>query len=484
MAESLKKSTIKGVLWSSVERFSVQGIQFILSLLIARQLMPSDYGLIAMLGIFMALAQSFVDSGFSSALIQKQDRTDVDYSTVFYFNIVIGIAIYGIFWLISPWMASFYKQETLKDISVWVALNFVISAFATVQRAKLTIELDFRKQAVISLIAVIISGGVAVWMAYNGYGVWTLVVQGLLNNGINTILLWVSTKWLPKAVFSTKSFKELFGFGSKLLAGGLLNTLYTNMYSLVIGKAYSSAELGYFNRAFTIAQYPSSNITNILTRVTYPVECKMQDDNEKLQDKFFMFIRLTSFVVFPMMVGVASIADPLVRLILTDKWAECIPYLQIMCFAYMWDPVMRMSWDLLNVKHRSDYSLKSEIIKKIVAFAILFATIPFGLNVICIGLIIYSLADIFIVTRFTRKILPDVTFRKEMKILLPNFFQSIIMGLTVYFVIHSLDDAWLQLILGIIIGIIVYVILTYIFNQKIVSGVKSFLIKKLISVYR
>lgn len=484
MAESLKKSTIKGVLWSSVERFSVQGIQFILSLFIARQLMPSDYGLIAMLGIFMALAQSFVDSGFSSALIQKQDRTDVDYSTVFYFNIVIGIAIYGIFWLIAPWIASFYKQEALEDISVWVALNFVISAFATVQRAKLTIELDFRKQAVISLIAVIISGGVAVWMAYNGYGVWTLVVQGLLNNGINTIFLWVSTKWLPKAVFSTKSFKELFGFGSKLLAGGLLNTLYTNMYSLVIGKAYSSAELGYFNRAFTIAQYPSSNITNILTRVTYPVECKMQDDNEKLQDKFFMFIRLTSFVVFPMMVGVASIADPLVRLILTDKWAECIPYLQIMCFAYMWDPVMRMSWDLLNVKHRSDYSLKSEIIKKIVAFAILFATIPFGLNVICIGLIIYSLADIFIVTRFTRKILPDVTFRKEMKILLPNFFQSIIMGLTVYFVIHSFDGAWLQLILGIIIGIIVYVILTYIFNQKIVSGVKSFLIKKLISVYR
>lgn len=474
MPESLKKSTIKGVFWSSVERFSVQGIQFILSLLIARQLMPSDYGLIAMLGIFMALAQSFVDSGFSSALIQKQDRTDVDYSTVFYFNIVIGMAIYGIFWLVAPLIALFYKQEVLEDISVWVALNFVISAFATVQRAKLTIELDFRRQAMISLISVIISGGVAVWMAYNGYGVWTLVVQGLLNNGINTVLLWVSAKWFPKVVFSIKSFKELFGFGSKLLAGGLLHTLYTNMYSLVIGKIYSSAELGYFNRASTIAQYPSLNITNILTRVTYPVECKMQDDKEKLQDKFFMFIRLTSFVVFPMMAGIAAIADPLVHLILTDKWAECIPYLQIMCFAYMWDPVMRMSWDLLNVKHRSDYSLKSEVIKKIVAFAILFATIPFGLNVICIGLIMYSLADIFIVTRFTRKILPDVTFRKEMKILLPNFFQSALMGITVYIVIHSLDDVWLQLVIGIIAGIIVYMILTYIFNRKIVSEIKLF----------
>lgn len=473
MSESLKKSTIKGVFWSSVERFSVQGIQFVLSLLIARQLMPSDYGLIAMLSIFMALAQSFVDSGFSSALIQKQGRTDTDYSTVFYFNIGVGIAIYGLFWILSPLIASFYKQEALEDIAVWVALNFVISAFATVQRAKLTIELDFRRQAVISLVSVIISGGIAVWMAYHGYGVWTLVVQGLLNNGISTILLWISAKWLPKAVFSMKSFKELFGFGSKLLAGGLLHTLYTNMYSLVIGKAYSSSDLGYFNRAFTITQYPSSNITNILTRVTYPVECRMQDDNGKLQEKFFLFIRLTAFVVFPMMTGLAAIADPLIRLILTDKWAGCIPYMQIICFAYMWDPVMRMSWDLLNAKHRSDYSLKSEIIKKIVAFAILFATIPFGLDIICLGLILYSLADIFIVTRYTRKILPDVTFRNEMKVLLPVFLQSIAMGTTVYVIIQFINSLWLQLICGITVGIGAYLIMTYLFDRDIIIEIKS-----------
>ena len=202
----------------------------------------------------------------------------------------------------------------------------------------------------------------------------------------------------------------------------------------------------------------------------------MKEDNDNLQDKLFMFIRLTSFVVFPMMVGVAAIADPLVRLILTDKWAECIPYMQIICLAYMWDPVMRMSWDLLNVKHRSDYSLKSEIIKKLVAFAILFATIPFGLNVICIGLILYSFADIFIVTRFTRKILPDVTFRKEMKVLFPNFLQSVLMGLVVYIVIQAFDYVWLQLIIGILIGIIVYVILSYIFNRKIVAEIKSFML--------
>lgn len=477
MPESLKQSTIKGIFWSGMERFSSQGIQFILSLIIARQLMPSDYGLVAMLGIFMALAQTFIDSGFSSALIQKQNRTETDFSTVFYFNIVIAIVIYALFWLIAPLIADFYNQDLLKEITVWVALNFVISAFATVQRAKLTIELDFRKQTIISLIAVIISGGVSVWMAYNGYGVWTLVVQGLLNNIVNTLLLWIFTKWTPQIIFSIASFKELFGFGSKLLLGGVLNTLYTNMYSLVIGKAYSPTDLGYFNRASTITQYPSINITNILTRVTYPVECKIQDDNTKLQDTFFLFIKATSSVVFPLMIGLAAIAEPLVRLILTEKWLPAVPYIRLMCLAYMLDPIMRMSYDLLNVKHRSDLSLKSEVIKKTIAFAILFSTMPFGLTVVCVGLIVYSFCDLFIITRYTTKLLPNITFFNIIKQIYPILCISLLMGSTILFIVEYAPNIWIQTIGGLLIGIIVYGFLSLLFNKNFIKSLLLYLKK-------
>ena len=470
MPESLRTRTVKGVLWSGIERFSVQGMQLLFSLIIARQLLPSDYGLIAMLNIFIALAQSFIDSGFSNALIQKQDRTDIDFSTVFYFNIVVSVIIYILFYFFSPYIASFYDQPRLERVAIFVSLNFIVSAFATVQRAKLTIDLDFRKQAIISLISVIFSGIIAVWMAYHGFGVWTLVAQSLLNNAINTVLLWISTNWLPKFVFSIQSFKELFGFGSKLLVGGLLHTLYTNMYSLVIGKAYSSSDLGYFNMASTFSQTPSTSVTTILTRVTYSVECKIQDNNEKLQDNFFLFIRLTAFVFFPMMVGLAVVAEPLVKLILTDKWIPLVPYLRIMCFAYMWNPIMRLSWDLLNAKHRSDLSLRSEVIKKIVAIVILVLTILEGeMYVICIGLIIYSFSVLYIVTRYTKHILPRVSFYAVMKKTLPFLLQSCIMGIIVYMILNFFNNTYFQLLFGILSGIIIYILISFSFNREILK---------------
>lgn len=456
MSASLKQTTIKAIGWSAIERFSVQGIQFFLSLFIARMLSPSDYGLIAMLGIFMSVAQCFIDSGFSNALIQKQGRTSLDYSTVFYFNIVISVFMYMLLFLLSPFIATFYNQPQLDLIVKLVGLNLVISSLSGVQRAILTIELDFKRQAFISLIAVIVSGGIAVWMANSGYGVWVLVAQGLLANVLNTILLWITTKWTPLLTFSIRSFKELFGFGSKLLAGGLLVTLYTNSYTMFIGKYFSTVELGNYNRAFSIAQYPSSNLTGILVRVTYPVECQLQNNDEELQKKYFLFIRMSAYIVFPMMIGLWVLSESFIRLFLTDKWISAVPYLQIMCFAYMFDPIMRMSAELLNVKHRSDYSLKSEIVKKIAAIIILLITIPFGVKVMCYGLVLYSISDIFIITIFTRKILPDVKFRNIIRLLFPIFLLSMSMGILVFCVISYFSAASLKLLMGMIVGIIYY----------------------------
>lgn len=463
---SQQPKTFNSIIWSSIERFSVQGVQFILSFVIARKLLPSDYGLIAMLGIFMAVAQTFIDSGFSNALIQKQNRSNKDYSTVFYFNIVIAVILYGVMVGCAPHIAAFYKEPLLRNIILWVGLNFVINSFTTVQRAKLTIELNFKIQAYISLSAVILSGSAAVYMAYNNFGVWTLVYQSLLNSLINMLLLWIFARWHPIFVFSKSSFKELFSFGSKLLGGAILHTLYTNLYTLIIGKVFSSTDLGFYNRAFTLTQYPSTNITGIMTRVTYPIECQIQHDDEKLQEKYFTFIRQTAFIVFPLMIGLAAISEPLIKIVLTEKWMGSVPYIQIMCFAYMWDPIMRMTWDLLNVKHRSDYSLRSEIIKKLTAFSILFITIPFGIKVMCIGLIGYSIADLIIITQFVKRLLPKVTFGSIARQLMPSFLLAVIMGICTYLYIIFIPYTWLQLVGGICLGGILYLMGAHFINLK------------------
>ena len=330
----------------------------------------------------------------------------------------------------------------------------------------MVIKLDFKKQAFISLISVLISGSVAVYLALNGYGVWTLVVQDLLNAFINTLLLWITSKWHPLLLFSISSFKELFSFGSKLLIGGLLHTIYTNIYTLIIGKVFPIRELGLYSKASTLSQYPSINITGILDRVLYPVLCRLQNDNHTLTDKFYLFIRLIAFLVFPLMIGLAVLSDPLIKLLLTDKWIGVVPYMQILCVAYMWDPIMRMSWNLLNVKHRSDYSLKSEIIKKILAIIILIVSIPLGIKAMCWGLFLYSLCDLIIILQFTQKILPDVNITNHIKNLFPIILKSFLMGLIVLICVHYITNEFFQLIGGFIVGILSYILLSWLFDKK------------------
>ena len=254
---SLKQKTISGVLWSCVERFSVQGIQFVIMVIMARILLPSDYGMIGMLAIFIAIAQTLIDSGFSNALIQKKDRSEIDYSTVFYFNIVVGIILYFILFFSSPLIARFYNTPELTGLTRVLALNLFINSLAVVQRAILSIKIDFKTQAKASFSAAIISGIVGIVMAYTGFGVWSLAVQTVLNAFVNTVLLWIFSKWIPLKVFSFESFKKLFAFGSKLLASGLLDTIYRNIYTIVIGKKFASTDLGYFTRADQFAQFPS-----------------------------------------------------------------------------------------------------------------------------------------------------------------------------------------------------------------------------------
>ena len=466
MSETIRKKAIRGVVWSAVEKFSRQGLMTLFTILIARQLSPSDYGLVAMLSIFLIIAQVFVDSGFVEALIQKQDRTETDFSTTFWFNIGVALLVYIALLLFSPLIAGFYGEPLLGELLPWMALVFVTNAFRTVQQAKLNIAMDFRRQAWITIIAVSVSGGTGLWMAYNGFGVWTLVWQPLLQNFLNVLLLWISAGWMPSLVFSDRSFKNLFGFGSKLLMSRTLNAVYTQGSFLLVGKFFSPSAAGLYSQSTQMTSFIPAAISDVVARVAYPIECELQDNDKELQRRFFQMLRMTCFILFPLMMGIAALAEPAVRLLLTEKWLDAVPLMRILCFAYVWWPASNMSWQLLNAKHRSDYGLKSEIIKRIVGIVILLFPFFGGIQMVCVGIMIYSIVDIYVLTLFTKRILDKVTFVEEMKVLLPILVNAMVMGGCVYLLDCVFCSDVASIAIGVATGIMVYSVITLLTGSK------------------
>lgn len=463
MEESLKNKTVKGIVWSSVERFSVQGIQFLVMIVMARLLTPKDYGLVGMVAIFIAVAQSLVDSGFSQALIRKQNRTETDNSTVFYFNIVVGILLYLVLFAIAPWVADFYNSPELTALMRVICLSVVFNSFVVVQRALLTVNIDFKTQAKASLTAAVVSGVIGIGMAYSGFSYWSIVAQQLVNLGLNTLLLWIFTRWRPRWIYSWGSFRELFTFGSKLMFSGLLDVVYRNMYLLVIGKVFTASSLGYYTRANQFAEFPSSNLTGIMQRVTYPVLCQIQDDDERLAQIYRRFLRLSAFLIFPLLVGLSAVAEPFVLLLLKEQWLFAATLLQIICFAMMWYPIHAINLNLLQVKGRSDLFLRLEIIKKAIAVLILCVTIPMGLIAMCVGQILSSLIALIINTNYTGKLI-QVGFLRQMRDLLPTLLLSLSMWGVVYGITSCLSGIILQLIVGIIAGMVYYIALSALFH--------------------
>lgn len=463
MEESLKNKTVKGIVWSSIERFSVQGIQFLVMIVMARLLTPKDYGLVGMVAIFIAVAQSLVDSGFSQALIRKQNRTETDNSTVFYFNIVVGILLYLVLFAIAPWVADFYNSPELTALMRVICLSVVFNSFVVVQRALLTVNIDFKTQAKASLTAAVVSGVIGIGMAYSGFSYWSIVAQQLVNLGLNTLLLWIFTRWRPRWIYSWGSFRELFTFGSKLMVSGLLDVVYRNMYLLVIGKVFTASSLGYYTRANQFAEFPSSNLTGIMQRVTYPVLCQIQDDDERLAQIYRRFLRLSAFLIFPLLVGLSAVAEPFVLLLLKEQWLFAATLLQIICFAMMWYPIHAINLNLLQVKGRSDLFLRLEIIKKAIAVLILCVTIPMGLIAMCVGQILSSLIALIINTNYTGKLI-QVGFLRQMRDLLPTLLLSLSMWGVVYGITSCLSGIILQLIVGIVAGMVYYIALSALFH--------------------
>ena len=472
----MRHKTIKGTFWSFAERFSSQSIHFLVMIIIARRLSPKEFGLIGMLAIFLAVAQSLIDSGFSQALIRKQERTDVDRNTVFYFNVVISLVLYFFLFFASPWVALFYNEPTLSEIMRVICLIVIINSLAVVQRANYVISIDFKTQTKATLFAAIISGIIGIYLAYHEYSVWALVYQHISYSVLNVIVLWTFSNWYPKWAYSWKSFKELFGFGSKLMISGLLDTLYRNIYQLVIGKAFSAESLGNFTNAHKFSDLPSSNLTTVLQRVTYPILCTIQDDDERLASAFRKFLRLSAFVIFPLMCGLAAVSYPLVDLVLGEKWHYTAILLVPLCFQMMWYPINSVNLNLLQVKGRSDLFLRLEIIKKIIGVTILFCSLPFGLLAMCYTGILSSVLCLAINTYYTGKLI-NVGFFIQMKDISITLILSLIMFGLIFWGVSFIQGDIIKLVCGVIGGGLFFAALSIMLKMKELIYIKD-LVKK------
>jgi Membrane protein involved in the export of O-antigen and teichoic acid len=476
---SLKQKTFKGVIWSAVERFSTQGVQFVFSILLARLLTPNDYGMIAMLTIFLAICQTFIDSGFANAVIRKIDRNEKDMATMFFFNIGMSLVCYAIIYFAAPFIASFYKMDELTLILRVLALRLIIQSFATIQATNLTIRIDFKKQAKISLSAAILSGIVGIGFAYKGYGVWALVIQSLFSSTFSSILYWVVVRWHPQCFFNKESFKSLFSYGSKLLISGLLDTIYNNLYPLVIGKFYTPAQLGAFAKADHFSQFPSQNVMRILHRVSFPVLSTLQNDPQRMRSCFLKFINYSALIIFPLMLGLLALSKPMTLLFLTERWSEMIPLLQILCVAMMWYPVHAINLNVLQVLGRSDLFLKLEIIKKILGLTTLLITLPISITAMCVGQIVNSILCLFINTYYSRKFI-NAGIVEQMKFLFPTLLNSATMA-AIILAINSLlpqDKYALQIGIGLTVGTLYYFATNYLFNRNICKEILGLLKKK------
>ena len=474
MSDSLKKKTAVGVIWSGVERFSAQGIRFLVVIVLARLLTPKDFGLIAMMAIFLGLAQSLVDSGFSQALVRKQDRTETDNCTVFYFNIVVGLILYLILYITAPFVSSFYDEPQLTKIMRVVSTVVIINSFSVVQRALFTTSVNFKVQAYATIFSAVLSGIIGIIMAYQGFGVWTLVAQQIIAAFINTLALWFYSSWRPVLLYSWRSFRELFSFGSKMLLSGLLDTVYVNLYRIVIGKIYNATNLGYYNNAQHFAELPSSNITSILQRVTYPVLCSIQGEKKRLVKVYRKLLRLSAFIVFPLMCTLAAVTSPLIDVLLGEKWHFVATLLVPLCFGMMWYPIHAINLNLLMVAGRSDLFLKLEVIKKILGVTILVSSIPFGLVMMCYATIASSLLCLFINTYYTKKLI-GVGFFMQIYDIMPTLILSISMWCVVSVVDSFITSIYGQLIFGLLLALAIFIVSVRVFDFKELSYLNNYI---------
>lgn len=477
----LREQTITSLKWQSIGRFSVVGLSFVFGIILARLLSPSDFGVLGVYAIFFAIAGTFIDSGFSNALIQRKTITEEDRSTVFWFNAVLGIFFYLAFFFTSPLLAKFFGIPILKDIIKVTALNILIGSLTAVQGTLYRKYLGFRTTAIVNVVSTFISGVVGIIMAFIGFGVWSLVYQGLTTSIVSSALLWYYSKWRPHLIFSKASFNEMFAYGSKLLGASLISQIYFNAHTFVIGKFYTTRDLGLYNKGTGNAKILSTNLTGILSTITFPILSQIQDDDERLIHAYSIYIKVTSLVIFFLMFVYAALARPITLLLYGAKWEGAIVFMQIISFGLMFDHINNINCNIFNVKGRSDIVLKSEIVKRIVSMSILIVAIPFGVVSICISSAIYAVIAVLINISFTKKIF-DFGYKQQWGDFSIYLLLSAIAAIPAFLITFTPIPHFMQIIFGGGASLGLYVVMLtikkdVIFRDYILGEVRKRLLK-------
>jgi teichuronic acid exporter len=462
---STKNQVLSGLFWKMMERGGTQGIQLVVQIILARLLLPEDFGTIAIVTVFIAVAAVFVQSGFSTALIQKKNADTLDFCSVFYASLFLAVIVYTIIFFATPLIAGFYQQPQLIPVLRVLAVILFFGAVNSVQNAVVSRAMQFKRFFFSSVGAILPAGAIGISMAYTGCGVWALVGQQLANHLLVTAILWFTVKWRPKRMFSMERLKELFSFSWKLLCSGLIDVIYNNAYSLVIGKVYNPQMLGYFNRGEQFPKLIVTNVNDSISSVMFPALSANQDDRERVKTMVRRSMITSSFAVFPMMIGLAVVAEPLVSVLLTDKWLPCVPFLQLLCISYALWPVHTANLQAINAVGRSDIHLKLEIIKKCIGVTALVVGIQFGIYVLVALMPITSVISSFINACPNKRLL-GYTIKEQWLDLMPSLLLSLCMGAAVYSLNFMGLEAWPTLVLQVVSGVAIYLGLAYIFKLE------------------
>lgn len=477
---SLKQAALSGMFWTYLQQFGSQLISFVVQLVLARLLLPSDFGVIALFSVFLAIGNVLINSGLTNSLIRTKEIDDTDLSTVFFFNLFVSVIVYVMLFFTSPLIAGFFNMPILKDIIRVYALSLPVSAFSAIQQTIFTKNLDFKTQLKIQIPSLIISGITGIVLALTGFGVWSLVYMAIVQALISTVQFWLYSKWRPKRIFDKNKFKYHFNFGYKLALSGLLDTVFQNIYTLVIGKIYNPTQLGFYNRANTMQMLPVSSLSGPLNTVTFPLFARIQDDNEQLRNVYRRIMKMVIFIVAPVLTFIAVLGEPLFRFLLTEKWLPAVPYFQILCITGVLYPIHAYNLNILQVKGRSDLFLRLEIIKKFLTVLLIVISIRFGILGLIWGKVATSVIALFINCHYSGKFL-NYGVWKQFGDLLPGVLLSVLVGTIMLFsdkyLLQGFTDI-IRLISGVGLGTILYLGISYLLKLNELEYIKDILLHK------
>lgn len=476
MAEqSLTDKTVKGVAWSGIDNVAQMSVTFIVGIVLARLLSPDDFGLIGIIAIFTAVCTALINGGFTTALIRKKDATDDDYNTSFIVNLGMSLLLYVVIFLCSPLIAGFFNRQELVALTRASSIGMIVGAFALVQQTRLTKRIDFKTQTKVTLIASVCSGIIGIVMAFMGYGVWSLVAQQVSSQTLRTVLLWFYNKWMPKLRFSSTSFHELFGFGWKMMVSGVLDTIWKELYQVVVGKFYSPATLGQYTRSKQFSQLFSSNLTTIIQRVTYPVLSNIQDDKERMMSVYRRIIKVTMFIAAISMFLLGAMSEPLLFCLIGPKWHEAATYLPLICIAGSLYPLHAINLNMLQVQGRSDLFLVLEIIKKVIGVVPLAVCIIYGvIPMLYVNLLVGAIC--FFLNSYSSGKLLGYTSWMQLKDVAPSYGVAFVVALPVFFLKYLPLSNWIILPMQLLVGIAVLILICETFKMKEYQKIKDLLL--------